>query len=88
VQDTDVRVGAGSGNTASDRYKESCSRSGGVGCLPRITRHKVEAFSRSVLVPTLKRYPVCLTAANPDASLDVLYYLVKQSPAHFFLRRP
>jgi hypothetical protein len=33
-----------------------------------------------------KQYPMSLAAANPDASLDVLHYLVQQWPAHFFRR--
>jgi hypothetical protein len=54
-----------------------------------VAKSLVEAWPRSVLVPTFekqKRYALFLAAANPEASLDVLYYLVQQWPAHFFRR--
>jgi Ankyrin repeats (3 copies) len=54
-----------------------------------VVRCLVHMCPRSVLLPTWeepKQYPVCLAAANPDVSLDVLYYLVQHSLAHFFLR--
>jgi ankyrin repeat protein len=54
-----------------------------------VVRYLVEAWPRSVLVPTAdgESYALFLAAANSDIKLDVLYYLVKQWPGHYFVRQ-
>jgi hypothetical protein len=54
-----------------------------------VVRYLVEAWPKSVLVPTAdgESYALFLAAANSDIKLDVLYYLVKQWPGHYFVRQ-
>jgi hypothetical protein len=56
-----------------------------------VVRHLVEAWPESVLVPAAndgaRSCALLLAAGNPKLTLDVLYYLVRHCPGHYFARQ-